>query len=166
MLLKALDLLRTLGWGVINFIYSLIDSLLDIIREMNAFDIINSLAENSVFRNLHTSILTIALTLFGLIVVWKFVQKIMEPEDGLSVSQIVKEVIKCGLFIILSTFLFAQVSTFSIKLSGFTANIFKNNNTELSDSMLNLYVDYTDGYKVSDNPTINYKYIETSIKNN
>ena len=165
MLLKALDLLRTLGWGVINFIYSLIDSLLDIIREMNAFDIINSLAENSVFRNLHTSILTIALTLFGLIVVWKFVQKIMEPEDGLSVSQIVKEVIKCGLFIILSTFLFAQVSTFSIKLSGFTANIFKNNNTELSDSMLNLYVDYTDGYKVSDNPTINYKDIETSIKN-
>ena len=25
MLLKALDLLRTLGWGIIHFIYSLID---------------------------------------------------------------------------------------------------------------------------------------------
>ena len=38
MLLKALDLLRTIGWGVINFIFSLIDSLFEIIKEMNAFD--------------------------------------------------------------------------------------------------------------------------------
>ena len=41
MLLKALDLLRTLGWGIIHFIYSLIDSLFDILRGLNAFDIIN-----------------------------------------------------------------------------------------------------------------------------
>lgn len=165
MLNKALDLLRTLGWGVVNFIYSLIDSLLEIIREMNAFDIIDSLAENSIFKNLHSSILIIAITLFGLFAVWKFVQKVMEPDEGLSVSQIVKEIIKCGLFIILSTFLFAQVSTFSIQLSSFTANIFKDNGTELSDSMLELYVDYTDGYKVSDNPKIEYDKLHEIIEN-
>ena len=32
MLLKALDLLRTIGWGVISFIFSLIDSLFEIIK--------------------------------------------------------------------------------------------------------------------------------------
>ena len=32
MLNKALDLLRTLGWAIINFIYSLIDSLFDILK--------------------------------------------------------------------------------------------------------------------------------------
>ena len=64
MLNKALDLLRVLGWGVINFIYSLIDSLFDIIKQLNSFNIIDSLAENSIFRNLHSSIIVISLTLF------------------------------------------------------------------------------------------------------
>ena len=154
MLLKALDLLRTIGWGVINFIFSLIDSLFEIIKEMNAFDIIDSMAQNSIFKNLHSGVITIAITLFGLVVVWSFVKKIMDPDEGLSSSQIVKEIMKCGVFILLSTFLFGEVSTFSIQLSGNTANIFKNNNTELSDAMLSLYVDYSDGYKVSDYPDL------------
>ena len=41
MLLKALDLLRTLGWYIVHFIYDLIDSLFDILRGLNSFDIIN-----------------------------------------------------------------------------------------------------------------------------
>lgn len=163
MLLKALDLLRTIGWGVINFIFSLIDSLFEIIKEMNAFDIIDSMAQNSIFKNLHSGVITIAITLFGLVVVWSFVKKIMDPDEGLSSSQIVKEIMKCGVFILLSTFLFGEVSTFSIQLSGYTANIFKNNNTELSDAMLSLYVDYSDGYKVSDYPALDRSKLERSI---
>ena len=116
MVLKALDLLRTLGWGVISFIFSLIDSLFEIIREMNSFNIIDSLAEISIFKNLHSSIITIAITLFGLFVVWTFVKKIMEPDEGMSFSQTLKEIFKCGLFIILSTMLFSQVANFSISL--------------------------------------------------
>ena len=51
MLLKALDLLRTLGWGVIHFIYDLIDSLFDILKGLNAFDIIYKCIEkNSEFN--------------------------------------------------------------------------------------------------------------------
>ena len=38
MLLKALDLLRTLGWALVHFIYNLIDSLFDILKGLNAFD--------------------------------------------------------------------------------------------------------------------------------
>ncbi len=163
MVLKALDLLRTLGWGVISFIFSLIDSLFEIIKEMNSFNIIDSLAEISIFKNLHSSIITIAITLFGLFVVWTFVKKIMEPDEGMSFSQTLKEIFKCGLFIILSTMLFSQVANFSISLSSFTANIFKENNTELSDTMLSLYVDYSEGYIEGDDSSVNYDKLKTDI---
>ena len=53
MLLKALDLLRTLGWGVIHFIYDLIDSLFDILKGLNAFDIINSVSGDNNFVTFH-----------------------------------------------------------------------------------------------------------------
>ena len=54
MLNKALDLLRTLGWAIVNFIYSLIDSLFDILKEINALDIVNSISNESMFRKLYS----------------------------------------------------------------------------------------------------------------
>ena len=56
MLNKALDLLRTLGWSIVNFIYSLIDSLFDILKEINALDIVNSVSGESMFQKLHTTL--------------------------------------------------------------------------------------------------------------
>lgn len=150
MLLKALDFLRTLGWGVIDFIYGLIDTLFEILKELNAYNIIDSVAGNSMFSNFHKGIIAVALTLLGLFVIFKFVMKIIEPEEGLSIQGLVTEIVKSTLFVLLSVFLFAEVSTFSIKLSGFTANIFNNSDTTISDSMLSMFVDYTDQYKVSD----------------
>src|SRR5574344_48098 len=150
MLLKALDLLRTLAWSLVNFIYSIIDSWFDILKSLNAYDIIDSISENTIFSNFHTGILAIAITLLGLFALWRFVMKILEPDEGLSFGQIVKEIVKCGVLIIMSTFIFAQASTFSIKLAGYTGNIFSSNNITISDSMLTMFVDYTDGYKESD----------------
>ena len=46
MMTKVFDLLRSLGWYIISFIYNLIDTLLEIIKKLNAFDIINSLSNN------------------------------------------------------------------------------------------------------------------------
>ena len=54
------------------------------------------------------------------------------------------------ILVLLSTFLFAQASTFSIKLAGYTGSIFTTNNVTLGDSMLSLYVEHSDGYKESD----------------
>ena len=98
MLLKALDFIRTLGWGIISFIYNLIDTLFDILRELNAYNIIDSVAENSMFSNFHKGIIAIAVTLLGLFALFKFVMKIIEPEEGPSVQQIVTEIIKSSLF--------------------------------------------------------------------
>ena len=150
MLNKALDLLRTIGWGVINFIYSLIDGLFDILKEINALDIVNSVSTESMFKNLYTGIMAIAVTILGLFAVWNFVKKILDTENENSAQEIVKEIIKCGFLVILSTFLFSQSSTLSIKMSGYTATAFTSNNVSIGDNMLTQYVTFTDQYKVSD----------------
>ena len=124
--MKATDFLRQIGWGIISFIFNLIDTLFGILKELNAYDIINSVAENSMFSNFHKGIIAIAITLLGLFAIFKFVMKVIEPEEGLTMQQIVTEIVKASLFVLLSVFLFAEVSTFSIKLSNFTANIFSN----------------------------------------
>ena len=51
MMTKVFDLLRSLGWYLTSFIYDLIDGLLQIIKELKAFDIINSLSNNQTFIN-------------------------------------------------------------------------------------------------------------------
>lgn len=149
-MLSALDLLRRLGWAVVNFIYNLIDTLFNILKELNLYDIVDSVSENTIFSNFHTGIIAIAITLLGLFVIWRFVMKILDPEEGLSTGQIVKEIFKCGILIIMSVFLFTQANTFSIKLSGYTSSLFNTNNITVSDSMLSMYINYTDGYKASD----------------
>ena len=150
MLNKALDLLRTLGWGIVNFIYSLIDSLFDILREINALDIVNSVSNDSMFKNLYTGIMAIAVTLLGLFAIWTFVKKVLDSDEGMSFEQVIREIIKCGFLVLLSTFLLFQNSTLSIKLSGYTATAFTSNNMSLADNMLTQYITYTDSYKVSD----------------
>ena len=51
MLMKALDLLRILGWSLVNFIFSLIDTLFNILKEINAFDIVNSISNKNIFMS-------------------------------------------------------------------------------------------------------------------
>ena len=150
MLLKALDLLRTLGWTLIHFIFSLIDSLFDILKGLNAFDIIDTVAGDSNFSTFQKGMIAIAVTLLGLFAITKFAKKIIDPDEGLSTEGIVKEIAKCGILILMSTFLFVEASTFSIKLAGYTSSVFSSESTKLSDSMLTMFIDYSDGYKDSD----------------
>lgn len=149
--MKAYDFIRTIGWSIIDFIYNLIDSLFEILREINAYNIIDSISNNQIFKNFHSGIIIISLTLLGLFAIWKFVSKILEPDEGLNTSNIVKETIKCTSLVILSVLLFSEVSLFSIKLSGFTSSIFDNKNVTLAKTMEVMYVDYDEGYLESEN---------------
>ena len=117
-MLSALDLLRTLGWGIISFIYSLIDIVFEILKQLNLYDIISSVADNTSFSNFHTGVLAIAVTLLALFIIWRFIMKILEPDEGLETRQIVMEIVKCSFLVILSVFLFSQANTFSTTLSG------------------------------------------------
>ena len=88
MLNKALDLLRTLGWYIVDFIYSLIDSLFDVLKSLNAFDIVNSIAKNSIFSNFYTGVIAIALTLLGLFTITRFIKKVLNPDEEPSSSSL------------------------------------------------------------------------------
>ncbi len=151
MMTKVFDLLRSLGWYIIAFIYDLIDGLLEIIKKLNAFDIINSLSNNQTFKGFYTGVMAIAVTLFALFIIWKFVNKLLDPDEETTFKMIIMEVVKCGTLIMMSTFLFVQVSNFSITLSNYTGNVFETStNTKMSDSMLTMFISYTDHYKNSE----------------
>lgn len=148
--MKAYDFIRTIGWSIIDFIYGLIDNLFDILREINAYDLIDNISNNTIFKDFHSNIIVIALTLLGMFAIYKFAVKVIEPDNGLSTGGIVKEIIKCTALVLLSVLMFSQVSTFSIKLSGFTSSIFDNKNVTLAKTMQIMYVDYDEGYVESD----------------
>ena len=151
MMTKVFDLLRSLGWYLTSFIYDLIDGLLQIIKELNAFDIINSLSSNQTFINFYNGAMAIAVTLFALFIVWRFVNKLLDPDEETTFKMIIMEAVKRGTLIMLSTFLFVQVSNFSITLSNYTGNIFETtSNSKMSDSMLTMFISYRDGYKNSE----------------
>lgn len=134
MMTKVFDLLRSLGWYIIHFIYDLIDGLLEIIKKLNAFDIINSLSNNQTFKNFYTGVMAIAVTLFALFIIWKFVNKLLDSDEETTFKNIIMEIVKCGTLIMMSTFLFVQVSNFSITLSNYTGNIFESStNTKMDE---------------------------------
>ena len=150
-MIKVFDLLRSLGWYIISFIYSLIDGLLEIIKKLNAFDIINSLSTNQTFKKFYTGVMAIAVTLFALFIIWKVVNKLLDPDEENTFKNIMMEIVKCGTLIMMSTFLFVQVSNFSITLSNYTGSIFESSNSaKMSDNMLSMFISYKDGYKNSD----------------
>ena len=148
--MKAYDFIRTIGWSIIDFIYGLIDGLFDILREINAYDLIDNISNNTIFKDFHSNIIVIAITLLGMFAVYKFAVKVIEPDNGLSTSGIVKEIVKCTALVLLSVLMFSQVSNFSIKLSGFTGSMFDNKGVTLAKTMQTMYVDYDEGYVESD----------------
>ena len=163
-MIKIFDLLRSLMWYIVNFIYELIDTLLTIIKKLNAFDIINSLSNNATFKSLYKGIMIISVTLFALFIIWRIINKFLDTDEGVSMKNIFVESMKCGALIMLSTFLFVQVSNFSIQLSNFTSNIFENGaNLNMSDAMLTLFISYKDTYKNS-NKFNETKSIEELVK--
>lgn len=165
MMLKVFDLLRSLGWYVVKFFYDLIDALLKIINKLNAFDIINTLSSNKTFRSFYSGVMAISVTLFALVIIWKFVNKLLDPDEEITFKNIINEVVKCGTLIMLSTFLFVQVSNFSITLSNYTGNLFESSsNASMSNTMLTMFISYKDSYKNSDKFNES-KSIEEVVKN-
>ena len=72
------------------------------------------------------------------------------PDEEITFKNIINEVVKCGTLIMLSTFLFVQVSNFSITLSNYTGNLFESSsNASMSNTMLTMFISYKDSYKNS-----------------
>ena len=80
-MIKIFDLLRSLMWYIVNFIYELIDTLLTIIKKLNAFDIINSLSNNATFKSLYKGIMIISVTLFALFIIWRIINFLIQMRE-------------------------------------------------------------------------------------
>lgn len=147
MMLKVFDFVRSALWYIVDFIYGLIDNLFIIIKKLNAIDIVNTMSNNVIFSKFYKGIFVIAITLLSLYIIWKLINKIFNQEDEISVNMIISDSIKCLVMILMSTFLFSQVSIFSIKLSSYTGNIFENTtNATMSSNMLTMFITYKEGY--------------------
>ena len=147
---KVYDFFKSLLWYIVDFIYSLIDDVITVSKKLNSFDIINSLSNNKTFVNLYHGIVTIAITTLALFMIWKFVMKLIDQDSEISMKIIFIESIKCSLLVLMTTFLFSQVASFSIKLSNYTSNVFEeSSNATMSDNLLSMFIDYNDGYEDS-----------------
>lgn len=147
MMLKVFDFVRSALWYVVDFIYGLIDNLFIIIKKLNAIDIVNTMSNNVIFSKFYKGIFVISITLLSLYIIWKLINKIFNQDDEISVNMIISDSIKCVVMILMSTFLFSQVSIFSIKLSNYTGNIFDNTtNATMSSNMLTMFITYKEGY--------------------
>ena len=145
---KVFDFFRTLLWYIVHFIYDLIDNVYKIIKTLNSIDIISTLSNNKTFQNLYDGIMAIAITLFGLVIIWRIINKLLDTDDETSIRTIINDAIKCGFLIMLSTFMFIQVSDFSIKLANYTGNIFETSTkASLSSNLLSMYITYNPNYK-------------------
>lgn len=147
MMLKVFDFVRSALWYIVDFIYGLIDNLFVIIKKLNAIDIVNTMSNNVIFSKFYKGIFVISITLLSLYIIWKLINKIFNQDDEISVNMIISDSIKCVVMILMSTFLFSQVSIFSIKLSNYTSNIFDNTtNATMSSNMLTMFITYKEGY--------------------
>lgn len=147
---NATDFIRDIGWSVVNFIYKLIDTIFEILKEINLYDITESVSENTIFSHIHTGIMAMSITLLALFIGFRFLMKVLDPDSEMPTGKIVMEIVKCSVLVLMSVFLFSQANDFSIKLSGWTGNLFQNNDTSMSTEMLNMYVVHADGYKESE----------------
>lgn len=147
---KVFDFFRTVLWYIVHFIYDLIDNVYKIIKELNSIDIISTLSDNKAFQNLYDGIMAIAITLFGLVIIWRIVNKLLDMDDETTIRTIFNDSLKCAFLILLSTFMFIQVSDFSIKLANYTGNIFETSTkATLSSNLLSMYINYNEDYKKS-----------------
>ncbi len=147
---KVYDFFKSLLWYIVDFIYSLIDDVIIISKKLNSFDIINSLSGNSTFVKLYHGIVIIAVTTLALFITWRFVMKIMDQDSEITMMKIYSESIKCCILVLMSTFIFSQVVSFSVVLSNYTSNIFEeSSNATMSDNLLSMFINYSDGYKNS-----------------
>lgn len=129
---SVLDLLRNIGMGLVNIIYSTIDVLYEVAYKINSLDMIEMLknVQNSPFTKIFNSFVILGFALLFLFAVWKVTFRIFDAdEQEQPLSNLVKEICKCGFLIFLVSLIFSQSMNISINLSEAIYNNFTNDTT-------------------------------------
>lgn len=160
----VLDILRSIGIGIINMIYSTIDVLYNVAHKINSLDFIEILKniDNSPFTKIFNSFIIVAFALLFLFSIWKITFRIFDAdEQEQPLSFLIKEICKCGVLIFLVSLIFTESIDIGTNLSTAIYNTFTNANSTIGDTMKTAYL------TVNDNCYYNsggYKYHKDSAK--
>ena len=108
----VLDILRSIGMGLVNIIFDTIDVLYDVAHKINSLNFIQMLEniENSPFTKIFNAFFILAFAVLFLFAVWKITFRIFDADENQdqTLFSLVKEIFKCGFLIFLVSLIFNQ----------------------------------------------------------
>ena len=150
----VLDILRGIGIGIVNIIFSTIDTLYNVAQKINSLNFIKMLEniENSPFTKIFNAFFILSFVVLLLFSVWKISFRILDADNNEQpLFEIAKEIIKCG-FLIFSIYLIFNTSiNLGINLSNSIYNNFNTEQSTIGDKMKSAYLSINEScYMVKD----------------
>ena len=140
----VLDILRSIGMGLVNIIFDTIDVLYDVAHKINSLNFIQMLEniENSPFTKIFNAFFILAFAVLFLFAVWKITFRIFDADENQdqTLFSLVKEIFKCGFLIFLVSLIFNQGISLGIGLSNAIYNNFTTSNSSIGDNMKTAYL--------------------------
>ncbi len=147
----VLDILRGLGIGIVDILYSTIDTLYEVAQKVNSINFIQLLEnmDNSPFTKIFNAFFVLSFVVLLLFAVWKITFRILDADNNEQpLFETVKEIIKCGFLIFCIYLLFNTSINLGINLSNAIYNNF-NENSSIGDKMKTAYLSVNDScYKI------------------
>ena len=138
-----LDVLRALGIGIINIIFSTIDTLYDVAYKINSLNFIQMLEniENSPFTKIFNAFFILSFIVLLLFSIWKITFKVLDADTNeTSLFEIIKEILKCGFLIFCVYLIFNTTMNIGINLSNSIYNTFSISSSTIGDKMKSSYL--------------------------
>ena len=139
----VLDILRGLGMGIVNIIFSTIDTLYEVAQKINSLNFIQMLEniENSPFTKIFNAFFILSFTVLLLFSIWKVSFRILDADSNEQpLFELVKEIVKCGFLIFCVYLIFNTGINIGINLSNAIYNNFNSSESTIGDKMKIAYL--------------------------
>ena len=149
----VLDILRGLGMGIVNIIFSTIDTLYEVAQKINSLNFIQMLenVENSPFTKIFNAFFILSFTVLLLFSIWKVSFRILDADSNEQpLFELVKEILKCGFLIFCVYLIFNTGISLGINLSNAIYNNFNTTDSTIGDKMKTAYLTINESCYVVD----------------
>ncbi len=139
----VLDLLRDIGMGIVDIIFSTIDTLYEVGNTINSLNLITMLQEidNSPFTKIFNAFFILGFAILFLFSVWKITFRIIDADSNEQpIAELIKEIIKCGFLIFSVVLIFNTTINIGINLSSAIYNNFNTKDSSIGDKMESTYL--------------------------
>lgn len=150
----VLDILRGIGIGIVNVIFSTIDTLYNVAQKINSLNFIQMLEniKNSPFTKIFNAFFILSFIVLLLFAVWKISFRILDADNNEQpLFEIVKEIVKCGFLIFSIYLIFSTSINLGVNLSNSIYNNFTAEKSTIGDKMKSAYLSINEScYLVKD----------------